>query len=286
MICRDDIICNVSSYHIFLIGGYQFSVFLIDSSNIDTLSAVYSSLIAGQTLSKCQYLLFFLEHHFQKDCNSFGDTFLIFNARKCWYKLNLHFIILYPCSGHRDGLSYQSPWPSIGSSRIVHFGCCYWPLVHNIISTSSDELCSLEKDNLKWLGPLMVKDLDPSLPHMAVYSPVWLLGSQPFGLTWTKLWPKVQTWINKESFCCHVTAWLQGQPHATYFGTFSSIVANKRMVPFQFVCFALERRDSALAVSDLRLGPCSLIWWWVFLHLFQDANRAIFQHFLSPEKPL
>ena len=64
MICRADIICNISSYHIFLIGGYQLSVFLIDSSNIDTLSAVYSSLIAGQTLLKCQYLLFFLEHHF------------------------------------------------------------------------------------------------------------------------------------------------------------------------------------------------------------------------------
>ena len=80
MICRADIICNISSYHIFLIGGYQLSVFLIDSSNIDTLSAVYSSLIAGQTLLKCQYLLFFLEHHFQKDCNSFGDTSLIFNA--------------------------------------------------------------------------------------------------------------------------------------------------------------------------------------------------------------
>lgn len=36
MICRADVICNVSSYYIFLIGGYQFSVFLIDSSNIDT----------------------------------------------------------------------------------------------------------------------------------------------------------------------------------------------------------------------------------------------------------
>lgn len=80
MICRADVICNVSPYHTFLIGGYQFSVFLIDSSNRDTLSAVYSSLSAGQTLSKCQYLLFFLELHFQKDCNSFGDT-LIFYAR-------------------------------------------------------------------------------------------------------------------------------------------------------------------------------------------------------------
>lgn len=81
MICRADIICNVSSYYIFLIGGYQFSVFLIDSSNIDNLSAVYSSLIAGQTLLKCQYLLFFLQHHFQKDYNSFGDTSLLFNAQ-------------------------------------------------------------------------------------------------------------------------------------------------------------------------------------------------------------
>lgn len=98
MICRANVICNVSSYHTFLIGGYQFSVFLIDSRNIDTPSAVYSSLIAGQTLLKCQYLLFFLEHHFQKDCNSFGDTSLIFNARKCRYKLNLPFISLYPCS--------------------------------------------------------------------------------------------------------------------------------------------------------------------------------------------
>lgn len=74
MICSSDVICNVSHYHIFLIGGYQFTVFLIDSSNRDTLSAVYSSLIAGQTLLKCQYLLFFLELHFQKDCNAFEDT--------------------------------------------------------------------------------------------------------------------------------------------------------------------------------------------------------------------
>lgn len=80
-ICRADII-YVSSYHIFLIGGYQFFVFLMDSSNTDTLSAVHSSLIAGQTLLKCQYLLFFLEHHFQKDCNSFGDTSLMFNAQE------------------------------------------------------------------------------------------------------------------------------------------------------------------------------------------------------------
>lgn len=65
MICRANVIHNVSSYHMFLIGRYQFSVFLIDSSNLDILNAVYHSLIAGQTLLKCQYLLFFLEHHCQ-----------------------------------------------------------------------------------------------------------------------------------------------------------------------------------------------------------------------------
>lgn len=65
MICRANVIHNVSSYHMFLIGGYQFSVFLIDSSNIDIPNAVYHSLIAGQTLLKCQYLLFSLEHHCQ-----------------------------------------------------------------------------------------------------------------------------------------------------------------------------------------------------------------------------
>lgn len=65
MIGRANIIRNVSSYHMFLNGGHQFSVFLIDSSNIDTPNAAYHSLIAGQTLLKCQYLLFFLEHHCQ-----------------------------------------------------------------------------------------------------------------------------------------------------------------------------------------------------------------------------
>ena len=103
MICRVDIICNVSSYHIFLIGGYQFSVFLIDSSNIDTLSAVYSSLIAGQTLLKCQYLLFFLEHHFQKDCNSFGDTSLIVNAWGVPTQTKSSFYYSLPLFGSQDG---------------------------------------------------------------------------------------------------------------------------------------------------------------------------------------
>lgn len=106
MICRADVICNASRYHIFLIGGYQFPVFLIDSSNRDTLSAVYSSLTAGQTLLKCQYLLFFLELHFQKDCNSFEDTSTFMHGEG-QYKLNLYFIILYPCSGHRGSLTYQ-----------------------------------------------------------------------------------------------------------------------------------------------------------------------------------
>lgn len=77
MICND-IIC-VSSYHVFLIGGYQFSVFLIDSSNIDTLSAVYSSLIAKANIIEVSIFTLFLEHH-SKNCNSFGDTSLIFNA--------------------------------------------------------------------------------------------------------------------------------------------------------------------------------------------------------------
>lgn len=57
-ICRVDIFSNVSIYHIFLIGGPQFSIFLIDYCNKDTLSAVYCSLIARQTLLECQYLLF------------------------------------------------------------------------------------------------------------------------------------------------------------------------------------------------------------------------------------
>lgn len=65
MICRANVIHDVSSYHMFLIGGYQFSVFLIDSSNTDILNSVYHSLIAGQTLLKCQYLLLCLEHHCQ-----------------------------------------------------------------------------------------------------------------------------------------------------------------------------------------------------------------------------
>ena len=121
--------------------------------------------------------------------------------RECWYKLNLHFIILYPCSGHTDGLTYQPPWLSLAGSRNVPFGCWYWQLVQNVISTSSDELCNLEKDNLEWLGPLMVKAPDPSLLDMAADFPMWLLGSQPFGLIWTKFWPKVQSWNSKSCDC-------------------------------------------------------------------------------------
>lgn len=110
MICRANMICHVSSYHLFLIGGYQFSVFLIDSSNTDTLSAVYSSLIAGQTLLKCQYLLFFLEHHFQKDCNSFGDTSLIFNAQGVQIQTKSSFYYSLPLLWSQGWLTYQPPW--------------------------------------------------------------------------------------------------------------------------------------------------------------------------------
>lgn len=208
MICRADVICHVSSYHIFLIGGYQFSVFLIDSSNRDTLSAVYSSLIAGQTLLKCQYLLFFLEHHFQKDCNSFGDTSLLFNAQGVRIQTKSSFYYSLPLLWSQGWPDLPATMAALGSSTNVPIGCCYWQLVHNVISTSSDELCNLGKDNLQWFGPLMVKALDPSLLAMAVDSPMWVLGSRPFGFTWTKLWPKVQTWNNKEPFCCHGTAWL------------------------------------------------------------------------------
>jgi len=57
-ICRVDFLNNVSIYYILLIGGSQFSIFLLDSCNKDALGAVYLSLIAGQTLLECQYLLF------------------------------------------------------------------------------------------------------------------------------------------------------------------------------------------------------------------------------------
>ena len=158
VICRADVICTVSSYHIFLIGGYQFSVFLIDSSNRDTLSAVYSSLIAGQTLLKCQYLLFFSTASFSERLHAIhlGTLLLYLMHREGWYKLYLYFIILYPCSSHGDGLIYQPPWLSLGSSRNVPSGCSYWGLLHSAISTCSDEPCSLEAENLEWIEPLKV----------------------------------------------------------------------------------------------------------------------------------
>lgn len=125
MICRADVICNVSSYHIFLIGGYQFSVFLIDSSNIDTLSAVYSSLIAGQTLLKCQYLFFFLEHHFQKDCNSFGDTSLIFNVQGVPIETKSSFYYSLPLLRLQEWLDIPATIAVLGQFQ----KCSHWMLL-------------------------------------------------------------------------------------------------------------------------------------------------------------
>lgn len=82
------------------------------------------------------------------------------------YKLNLYFI-LYPCSGHRDGLAYQPPGLSLGSSRNVPRGCSYWRPLHSPISTSSDELCSLVAETLEQIGPPMVNVLESShLDHI------------------------------------------------------------------------------------------------------------------------
>lgn len=181
-------------------------LFLIDSSNIDTLSAVYSSLIAGQTLLKCQYLLFFLEHHFQKDCNSFGDTSLIFNAWGVPIQTKSSFYYSSPLFWSQGWLTYPPSWLSLGSSRSASV-----ILRHSAPATSSDDPCSLEKGTPQWLGPLMVKVLDFNLFDCIRYG-IWL-SCLPSWSSVSRVNMKqglAQYWDikhNKKSFCCHMTAW-------------------------------------------------------------------------------
>ena len=196
MICKADIICNVSSYHIFLIGGYQFSVFLIDSSNIDTLSAVYSSLIAGQTLLKCQYLLFFLEHHFQKDCNSFGDTSLIFNAWGVPIQTKSSFYYSSP-------LFWSQGWLDLSAVMAV-----LGRLQKCLSDAATQCYC-----HLFWWS-LQFRKRDSTLAWATDGQGSW------FWLSCLPSWSSVsrvnlkqalaQRWDikhNKKSFCCHMTAW-------------------------------------------------------------------------------
>lgn len=161
MICRGHVIGNVSSYHIFLIDRYQFSFFLIDSSNIDTLSAVCSSLIAGQTLLKCQYLLFFLEHHCRKDCNSFGDMSLIFNAQRVPIQTKSSLYYSLP-------LLWSQGW--LHSPAIVAVLRQLW--ISPPLDAATGDCCTVllspllmspEKENPERLGLLLVKILNPSL---------------------------------------------------------------------------------------------------------------------------
>lgn len=54
------------------------------------------------------------------------------------------------------------------------------------IATSSDDPCSLEREKVEWLGPQMVKALDPTLwttLDIAADFPVWPLGPLSSELT-------------------------------------------------------------------------------------------------------
>lgn len=130
---------------------------------------------------------------------------------------------------------------------------------NNAISTSSDELCNFRKRQPR---VVWATDGQGSWSFSFRYGS-WLSYVAPwFSAFWVHLNQALAQSCSfgttKESFYHHATAWLQGQTHAIYFGTFSFIVANKCAVPFWFVCFSLERGDLALVESvTLRLGPCN-----------------------------
>lgn len=104
----------------------------------------------------------------------------------------------------------------------------------------------------------MVKALDPSLLAMAVDSPTWVLGSQPFGFTWTKLWPKVQTWNNKGIVLLSWDCMIARPNTCNILWNILFHCSQQMCSPFLICLFALERRDLTLVESvTLKLGPCN-----------------------------
>lgn len=147
-----------------------------------------------------------------------------------------------PLLCHRDGLTYQPPWLSLGGSRHVPIGCCYWQLLHNAISISSDELCSLEKDNLEWLGPLMVRDLDPLFHIWQLTFPCDFLVLSLLGWPEPHFGPKLRLGsVRNHSAVCkakHMQCTLEHSLHG----------GKQMRSPFS-VCLFCLRRDLALAES-------------------------------------